>query len=142
MDKFDKETRSRIMRSVRSKGNKTTELALIELFKKYGIKGWRRNAKIFGNPDFYFPKIKVVVFADGCFWHGCECRKNKPQTNVSFWENKIKRNKERDKIVTQKLIEKGYIVFRIKECRIKEGKLPKKLKKITERNYEFNLFEF
>jgi DNA mismatch endonuclease, patch repair protein len=66
-DNFTKEVRSNIMRAVKSKGNKSTEKKLIDLFKEKKLKGWRRNYPIFGKPDFVFPKRKVAVFADGCF---------------------------------------------------------------------------
>ena len=55
-DVFDKYKRSEIMRKVRSKGNKSTELRLIQLFKECGITGWRRNYKVIGHPDFVFIK--------------------------------------------------------------------------------------
>ena len=69
-DVFDAEKRSDIMRQVKSKKNKSTELRLIEIFKQNGITGWRRNYPVKGHPDFVFPKKKIAVFVDGCFWHG------------------------------------------------------------------------
>ena len=125
-DTFTKEKRSQIMRAVKSKGNKSTEINLIYLFKKHKIIGWRRNYKLFGNPDFVFPKKKAVVFADGCFWHGHTCRKLKPVANRKYWINKISKNKKRDAKVNSILKSKGWIVFRIWECQIKKEKLPKK----------------
>jgi len=120
MDKFDKKIRSRIMSSIKSYRNESTEVALIKLFRKNHIKGWRRKQKIYGKPDFYFPKSKTVVFVDGCFWHGCRCRKRKPKTHKLFWEQKIINNKTRDKIVNSKLKTMGYTVIRIKECEIND----------------------
>ncbi len=125
MDKFDSKTRSRIMRSIKSKGNKTTEIALIKVFKKNCITGWRRNVSLFGKPDFYFPKFKTVVFADGCFWHGCRCHELRPKTNRIYWIKKIENNKKRDKKTSRQLRKIGYTVIRIKECQIKRGFLPK-----------------
>jgi len=126
-DSFTKEKRSEIMRAVRSQGNQSTELKIIELFSKHKIKGWRRNYRLYGNPDFVFPKRKIVIFADGCFWHGHNCRNVKPRDNKAYWDKKIKRNKKRDKMVNVALTEKGWQVFRVWECRIAKGKLPKKL---------------
>jgi len=126
MDTFSKKQRSDIMRTVKSSGNLSTEIAIIALFKKYRIKGWRRNAKIIGNPDFFFPKKKVVVFADGCFWHGCNC-KTLPDENREYWENKINTNIKRDKKISRLLRKRGYTVFRVKECKIKKGRLPLQL---------------
>ena len=115
------------MRAVKSNSNLSTELNLINLFRKYKIKGWRRRQKIYGKPDFYFPKLKIALFADGCFWHGCRCKKLKPATNKKYWSNKIKRNIKRDKMVNSELKKDGYTVIRIKECSIKKGVLPHKL---------------
>ena len=53
-DTFSKELRSKTMRAVKSKKNKSTELKLIEIFKKNNITGWRRNYPILGKPDFVF----------------------------------------------------------------------------------------
>ena len=47
-------SRSRIMSSIRGKNNKSTELKLIDIFKRLNIAGWRRRYKLFGNPDFVF----------------------------------------------------------------------------------------
>ena len=55
-DVFDAEKRSDIMRRVKSKKNKSTELRLIEIFKDHGITGWRRNYPVKGHPDFVFPR--------------------------------------------------------------------------------------
>ncbi|OQY29761.1 MAG: very short patch repair endonuclease [Candidatus Cloacimonetes bacterium 4572_55] len=115
------------MRAVKSRGNKSTELKLIELFKKHGIKGWRRNYKLFGKPDFVFPKVRIVIFADGCFWHGHDCRNTKPKDNAEYWEKKIQRNRKRDAQVTERLTSKGWLVFRIWECDFKKRGLPKEL---------------
>lgn len=55
------------MRRVKSKMNKSTELRLIEIFKKNKITGWRRNYPVKGHPDFVFLEKKVAVFVDGAF---------------------------------------------------------------------------
>lgn len=119
-DVFDKETRSRIMKSIKSKENKSTELKFIEYLKEFKIKGWRRNYKLYGKPDFVFLKSKTAVFIDGCFWHGHDCRNTKPKTNEEYWRKKIERNKERDKEVTEYLRNKGWRVIRIWECQLKK----------------------
>ena len=122
MDTFSKYKRSELMSHVRSKGNKSTELKLIELFRLKRICGWRRNSKLTGKPDFVFPKYKLAIFVDGCFWHGCKCDKGRlPKTNRSFWENKIGKNKLRDKEVSKALRGKGYRVVRIRECQLKKN---------------------
>lgn len=128
VDTFNKIERSEIMRAVKSKGNKSTELKLISKFKDKGIVGWRRNYKLFGKPDFTFPKKRVVVFVDGCFWHGHNCRNTIPKDNALFWVDKIKRNSKRDKLVSRTLRNNGWQVIRIWECELKKGGLREKLK--------------
>lgn len=122
-DTFTKAERSQIMKKVKSSKNKSTELRLIELFKHYNIKGWRRNYKLFGKPDFAFPKLRIVVFADGCFWHGHNCRNLKPKQNKKYWEQKIERNIRRDRYVTETLNTKNWKVLRFWECQIKRGEI-------------------
>jgi len=126
-DVFNDEKRSEIMRAVKSSGNRSTEMKLISVFKKYGIKGWRRTYKLIGNPDFVFPKKRIVIFTDGCFWHGHDCRNTKPKDNKDYWDKKIQRNKERDKSITEILEQKGWVVVRLWECEIKKQVLPDKL---------------
>ena len=115
------------MRAVKSRGNKSTELRLIQLFRKFNIKGWRRHYNLLGNPDFTFPKIRTVVFCDGCFWHGHKCKKTGPKSNAEYWKEKIRRNRERDRLVTKILRQKGWRVIRIWECEIKTLNFPRKL---------------
>ncbi len=128
-DVFTKEKRSQIMRQVKSSRNKSTEIKLIQFFKSHKIKGWRRNYKIFGNPDFVFITQKTAIFVDGCFWHGHNCRNTKPKENKEYWENKIGRNIQRDKLVTKNLESKNWNVIRIWECELKNEKVV--LEKIT-----------
>ena len=113
------------MRAVKSKGNKSTEERLIQIFRSNKISGWRRNSEIFGHPDFIFPKQKIALFADGCFWHGHGCRNLTPSDHAEYWREKIHRNILRDKRVTKSLKAQGWKVIRIWECEIKKGKMNK-----------------
>ena len=115
------------MRAVKAKGNQSTEMKLIEAFKSRHIVGWRRNANLPGHPDFIFPKKRIALFADGCFWHGHKCRNVTPSDNAEYWKQKIKRNKARDKAVNEELTSQGWKVVRIWECEIKRGDLRKLL---------------
>ena len=122
MDIFSQKKRSKLMSQVRSNDNKSTEIKLIKLFRQNHISGWRRKSKLMGKPDFIFPKYKLIIFVDGCFWHGCKCQKGRlPKTNKLFWKAKIERNKLRDKVVSKFLRNKGYIVIRIRECQLKKN---------------------
>ena len=118
-DIFSKEKRSDIMSRIKSKKNKSTELKLIEVFKKNSITGWRRNYRVKGHPDFVFLDRKIAVFVDGCFWHGHDCRNTKPAENWEFWGQKLERNKERDRETTALFEARGWTVIRIWECELK-----------------------
>jgi DNA mismatch endonuclease (patch repair protein) len=124
-DVFTKEERSKVMRQIKSSRNKSTELKLIVFFKTNNIKGWRRNYPLFGKPDFVFPTLKLVIFVDGCFWHGHNCRNTTPKDNADYWAKKQERNIKRDKEVTRILVEKGWTVIRLWECELKDEKLLK-----------------
>lgn len=119
-DVYDKEKRSAVMRNIKFKGNKSTEMKLIEVFREQCIKGWRRGYPVKGRPDFVFMKSHVAIFVDGCFWHGHDCRNTKPKDNEDLWKTKIGRNIERDKVVTQLFADRGWTVLRIWECELKK----------------------
>jgi DNA mismatch endonuclease (patch repair protein) len=108
------------MRSVRSKGNKSTEIKLIEVFHELGITGWRRNYRVKGHPDFVFPERRIAVFVDGCFWHGHDCRNTRPTSNTDFWAAKRERNIQRDAETTAAFERRGWTVLRIWECELKK----------------------
>ncbi|MCE5279663.1 MAG: very short patch repair endonuclease [Planctomycetaceae bacterium] len=117
-DKYDKATRSRMMRAVRSRGNLSTEMKLVSLLRQHKLVGWRRHYPILGTPDFCWPKIKVAIFVDGCFWHGCPKCRRAPKSNKAFWEAKVSENARRDRRVTRVLRMKAWKVIRIWECQI------------------------
>lgn len=131
-DVYDKDKRSEVMRQVRSKENKTTELRLIRLFEENGIKGWRRNYPVKGHPDFVFPKQRVAVFVDGCFWHGHDCRNTRPKDNEEYWKKKRERNMQHDREVTAMFISRGWSVIRIWECELKRDKIQLTLQRILD----------
>jgi DNA mismatch endonuclease (patch repair protein) len=119
-DTISKEERSRLMAAVRSRGNKSTELALVVLFRAAKVTGWRRHLKLPGRPDFAFPKARVAVFVDGCFWHGCKTHGRIPSSNRAFWKRKLKRNMERDREARKALRARGWRVMRVWEHQLKE----------------------
>lgn len=114
-DVFTKEKRSEVMSRIRGKGNKDTEVALAKLFRANSISGWRRHYAITGKPDFAFPKYKLAVFVDGCFWHSCPKHGVQPKGNKEFWSLKLATNKARDRRVDRQLRMKGWRVMRIWE---------------------------
>ena len=127
-DIFSSEKRSAVMKS---RNTKTTELKMIEIFKELHIIGWRRTYPLIGKPDFVFPKKRIVIFVDGCFWHGHNCRNVTPSDNAEFWEAKRLYNKKHDEEVTQTLVQKNWTVIRIWECELKKKNRVLLLEKIS-----------
>jgi DNA mismatch endonuclease (patch repair protein) len=114
-DILTKARRSALMAKVRSSGNASTELRLVAVFRALGVTGWRRKAAVLGKPDFVFPKLKLAVFVDGCFWHGCPIHATQPKQNAEFWRTKIAANQARDRLVTRTLRARGWRVVRFWE---------------------------
>jgi DNA (cytosine-5)-methyltransferase 1 len=129
-DCFSKNGRSAVMRAVKSEENKSTEIRLMNVLRKRGIRGWRRRQRVEGKPDFVFKKERVAIYTDGCFWHGHGCRKKKPETNREYWEKKIKNNMERDKRNNMVLRGMGWRVVRVWECEIEKKEGNRKVTKI------------
>jgi DNA mismatch endonuclease (patch repair protein) len=112
-DVFSVEVRSRVMSAIRSRGNLKTEVELAKIFRKSGIRGWRRHQNVHGRPDFVFAKLRVAIFVDGCFWHGCPRHGRKPTSNQQYWTPKLKRTRARDERYTAELRQGGWLVIRI-----------------------------
>lgn len=119
VDKFSRNKRSEIMGKVRSRGNATTELAALRILRLGAITGWRRHLPILGRPDFTFPKNRIVLFIDGCFWHGCPRCYQAPKSSAAFWRRKLSKNQKRDKEVSNRLRRCGWRVVRVWECQLK-----------------------
>ncbi len=118
-DVFTKQKRSEVMSRIRSHGNKGTELALIAIFRAHGVTGWRRHWPLPGKPDFVFPRERLAVFVDGCFWHACPKHATWPKNNAEFWKAKLDRNASRDRKVTRDLKKAGWRVLRLWEHALK-----------------------
>ena len=130
MDKYNTQIRSKIMKSVKSSENKSTELKFINILKLLNLKHWKRKYNVIGKPDFVFINYKLAIFLDGCFWHGHDCRKLKPTSNQEYWEQKIITNKKRDKKIDVIFTNRGWNVIRFWECQLKNISIIKrKLKK-------------
>lgn len=110
------EARNR-MRANRSRDTKP-ETALRSLLHRRGLRfrvdispipGVRRRA------DLVFPGVRVAVFVDGCFWHGCPLHATWPKANADFWREKIETNRRRDEDTNRKFVEAGWTVVRVWE---------------------------
>lgn len=132
-DVFTPAKRSEVMATIRSRGNRDTELQMIALFRGHHITGWRRNQRVFGKPDFVFLKLKLAVFVDGCFWHGCPKPKHAPlpKNRAEWWAAKLQRNRQRDLLVTRTLRNAGWRVIRVWECDLALKQWPRLAKRIS-----------
>jgi DNA mismatch endonuclease (patch repair protein) len=119
VDNFSRQKRSEIMAKVRSWGNASTEVKALRILKSGAVTGWRRQLSIFGRPDFAFPKARVALFIDGCFWHGCPRCYQPPKSSAAFWREKLRKNKKRDAKVSKQLRKSGWKVIRLWECQLK-----------------------
>lgn len=145
-DVFTPAKRSEVMSRIRSRGNSSTEERLVVLMKGAKITGWRRQVElslkvprsrfaVAGSrgkvrPDFVFRRERVVVFVDGCFWHGCPRHATRPKQNRTFWDAKIAGNKARDARVSRCLRKAGWKVLRIWECALTVKRQPATLNRL------------
>lgn len=113
-DMFDKKTRSRIMRAVRTAETEPEERLAVAL-KALGLRFRRNDARIFGTPDLVFGQARLAVFVDGDFWHGRLWFQDgaAPATNGDFWIAKFERNHRRDRLVNRELRRGGWSVLRL-----------------------------
>ena len=124
-DIYTRVARSALMAKVKGRGNATTEGVMAKLLRAEGWVGWRRQQVVRGRdavgepfrvrPDFVFRSRRLVVFVDGCFWHGCPLHGTKPKGNAAFWRAKFRRNQERDRRDTRNLRRAGWKVVRLWE---------------------------
>lgn len=62
--------------------------------------------------DIVFPKLRIAVYIDGCFWHGCPEHYTPPKSNTEYWQPKIVRNRARDAETDESLRSLGWTVLR------------------------------
>lgn len=98
------------------------ELAVRKMLREAGYPGYRLHwKKVPGCPDIAYPGRKIAIFVNGCFWHRCpKCNLQTPKTHSDYWEEKFKRNVERDERKVRELEELGWQVYVIWECELKE----------------------
>lgn len=139
-DIFTISKRSAVMAGIRSRDNGTTEVALTGVFREQRITGWRRQLRIPGRlkdgtrfslrPDFVFRSLRIALFVDGCFWHGCPEHGARPSGNRAFWLEKFRRNRARDRRDTARLKSIGWKVLRLWEHELRTKRRPALLKKL------------
>lgn len=119
-DVLSKEQRHKCMSHIRDKNTKPEMLVRKYLFS-LGFR-YRINVKTLpGTPDVVLKKYNIIIFVNGCFWHGhVGCKyANLPKTNQLFWKHKIEINKKRDIEKQCQLRNLGWNIIHIWECELK-----------------------
>lgn len=97
------------------------EVAVRRLLHASGLR-YRVNVPVPGMPrrtiDIVFPKARIAIFMDGCFWHGCPEHATHPKANAEWWRNKLDKNMARDQETTEHLQAAGWTVLRYWEHEI------------------------
>lgn len=106
--------RSGLMSRIRSRDT-APELRLRKALWHSGLR-YRINFRIGGvRCDIAFPRARLAVFVDGCFWHGCPEHYVRPRTRTQFWGKKLRENVARDRRQTLALEAAGWRVERVWE---------------------------
>jgi DNA mismatch endonuclease (patch repair protein) len=117
------------MRANRGKDT-SLELALRASLHRNGLRFYKDRRLVLQpdrrvRPDIVFPKLRLAVFVDGCFWHGCRVHRSIPASNSEFWTAKIEATRRRDISQTEWLEAAGWTVLRIWEHESTEDGLDK-----------------
>ena len=133
MDIWEKAKRSEIMSKVNQKDTKP-ELIVRHFLFANGFRYRKNVKKLPGSPDIVLSKYKTVIFVNGCFWHGHECRAGRrPTSNKLYWDNKIESNIKWDDDKISQLEALGWRVLIIWQCEIKNEELRNmRLKKLVD----------
>ena len=139
-DVHSPEVRSKNMRAIRS-ANTQPEMIIRKALHATGLRYRLGGAGLPGRPDLVFPLYRSVIFVNGCFWHGHDCKYFKlPQTRREFWSAKIGTNRERDQISEANLHKLGWNVIVIWECSIRRAKVNiGELVRVVRRQLELNI---
>ena len=109
--------KSAAMRGVRTTGT-APEIELRRRLYGAGLR-YRVSYPVPGKPrrsiDIAFTRLRLAVFVDGCFWHGCPVHGAAPRTNSAFWAAKIAGNRARDRDTDAHLEGAGWFILRLWE---------------------------
>lgn len=119
VDIVSTEVRSRMMSGIRSKDT-IPEIIVRKGLHRLGFRYRVNDRRIPGKPDLHFPKWNALVFVHGCFWHGHDCHLFRlPKTRTGFWNAKIEKNRERDRLTESNLLAGGWRLAIVWECALK-----------------------
>ena len=115
-----KMSRSAIMRSIPSHAT-TPERLVRKVVRALGFRPSYNQKSLPGSPDIVLTNRRKLIFVHGCFWHGHSCRRGarSPKTNVSYWQEKIGKNKLRDRKNRRRLVELGWESLVVWECQLR-----------------------
>ena len=115
------EQRSRVMRAVKSRDTKPEKLVR-RIVHAMGYRYRLYRSDLPGKPDLVFPSRRKVIFVNGCFWHGHNCKRGAraPKTNTVYWNSKIARNMARDSRNEIQLKKLGWDTLIVWECTLSD----------------------
>lgn len=118
------------MRAVKSRDT-APEMLVRKLAHRLGFRFRLHRADLPGKPDLVFPSRQAVIFVNGCFWHGHQCKRGArvPKTNKTYWTEKILRNAARDAANLRKLKNAGWRALTLWECEINSPSLGIRLRR-------------
>jgi DNA mismatch endonuclease (patch repair protein) len=121
-----------------NRGHDTTpEIALRSALHAHGLR-FRKNVRIDvgdrrrARPDIVFSRLRLAIFVDGCFWHGCREHRSLPVSNAAFWKQKIEATARRDSQQAAWLHAAGWSVIRVWEHDVPERALQVILDRVDE----------
>ncbi len=127
-DVYDKATRSRVMRAVKSRDT-APEMRVRTAVSALGARYRLHRRDLPGAPDLAFIGRRKAIFVQGCFWHGHDCARGArvPKTNRAYWTAKIGRNVARDRKTRETYAEMGWDVLDVWECETMRPELAPRL---------------
>jgi len=139
-DVHSKEVRSYNMSCIKSKNTKP-EMLVRRFLHKNGLRYRLHVKNLPGKPDIVLPRFKVVIYVNGCFWHGHQLCNSylKPKSNIEFWNTKIVNNVLRDARNMDLIKIQGWRVFVVWECELKKACIEKTLLNLLTQIRSFEL---
>ena len=127
---MEESKRSKVMRAVK-KRDTGPEIQVRKAAHRLGYRFRLHRKDLPGTPDLVLPRHGIALFVHGCFWHqhpdpACPLA-NRPQSNLDYWEPKLRRNQERDARAQAELEQQGWSVVVIWECQVERENLPELL---------------
>lgn len=114
--------RRRIMQAVRGMNTAPERAVRSALFAR-GYRFRKNVRELPGKPDVVLGARRIAIFVHGCFWHrhaGCRLATT-PKTRADFWNEKFRRNLQRDSEIKERLQNTGWVVIEVWQCDVESG---------------------